>query len=617
MEILPAVAAVRGGEVVLVGDAERAELHLQPVDSLVPVVERVAAEELVRRPRQRVDVQRGGVLAGVFGVAIELPQRGGHLGLGWRVVDPLVEVDGRGDGGHDWEPTRVFVSDSQGPLPSHANAQQADAWRLDLPPLADELHDVLHHKLLGGPLGVERLARPRRPPAFARLGGDAAEAVAGEFGGKNRVVGQVFAPRGVQINGHVALRVGLGRLEHANGVPGHFGRLPRASGTRLLYHVRDPLHFALVPLHLPMPHTILHVASSLDRYSSAESLLSLLAAWPSDDCVHRVLVLGGTQGALADEFMQLGIEFDPLWQRWRLDPTTIGRIASQVTKIKPDIVHTWDSSALHYVQAAAVVAKVPRLLAEWDLDVLDSTLPDLTRLLALTQPTPRFVVPSQRVTDWLLRRLPAERLTTIPPAPRQSTALPLRRDELFEQLSLPAEAKLVGTACPLRVEFGLKELIWAADMLQMLHPLLRYLIAGDGPERHHLERFASTAAQRENIVFLGPTESLQALPHLDVYWQGSQPGASSTQMVLQAMAAEVPVVASDTPRHRDLIEHQRTGYLVGFDARSERTRITDNLLVELSTARGIANAATEYVTGAHSPKARVEAYQNLYVDLMG
>ncbi len=191
------------------------------------------------------------------------------------------------------------------------------------------------------------------------------------------------------------------------------------------------------------------------------------------------------------------------------------------------------------------------------------------------------------------------------------------RDELLAELHLPPGSRLIGVAGPLLPRYGVKELIWAADMVRVLHPSMRFLIVGDGPQRGHLERFAHTAAEPENICFLGDSDRWPAIiPHLDVYWQGTEAYATSPTTLLEAMAAGVPVVASATPQHREIITDGQTGYLVGIDARAARTRATDELFNNADTARTIGEAGREHVAKHYSLAARGKNMAALYAELL-
>ena len=114
----------------------------------------------------------------------------------------------------------------------------------------------------------------------------------------------------------------------------------------------------------------------------------------------------------------------------------------------------------------------------------------------------------------------------------------------------------------------MKDLIWAADLLRVLHDNLRLLVIGDGPERSMLERFASLASDLDHIRFLGHRDDVwRIMPHLDVLWNGSGYEGQSNA-VMEAMAAGVPVVASDIPANRELVVHGETGFLVPIAGRA-------------------------------------------------
>src|SRR5687767_15024192 len=101
------------------------------------MVGRVAAEELVPRPIERVYVQRGGVLPGRFGVGVHLGNRFVPF------VIPLLKVDGRRDGRHHGKELRMLVRYTERSLPAHARTEKANLWRPGPEPLCDKRKHVL------------------------------------------------------------------------------------------------------------------------------------------------------------------------------------------------------------------------------------------------------------------------------------------------------------------------------------------------------------------------------------------------------------------------------------------------------------------------------------------
>jgi glycosyltransferase involved in cell wall biosynthesis len=341
-------------------------------------------------------------------------------------------------------------------------------------------------------------------------------------------------------------------------------------------------------------------------------MIALAAALPAGEFEQTIVVLEG-RGSLKSVAARVGFEVVCVDQRWSLDPTALARLSGELRKRVPHVVHTWDDSSRQYVTCVAGGGEW-RMISEWS--------PKERRGIRLFGSKSRCGRPDRWVVasaaDKLAasRRIELDTISVIAPGVPVDAASRLSRDELWTKLNLPEGARLVGTACSLTATSGVKELIWAADMVRVLHPKLRYLIAGDGPQRANLERFGRTAAVPENIVFLGDiADWADILPHLEVYWQGTEPGKLSTTEPLQAMAVGVPVVASNTPQHAEWIADGANGYLVPFDGRSERTRVTDQFFTDTAHHETMSLAAKQTIAERFSLAARVEAFAKLYQEL--
>jgi glycosyltransferase involved in cell wall biosynthesis len=82
------------------------------------------------------------------------------------------------------------------------------------------------------------------------------------------------------------------------------------------------------------------------------------------------------------------------------------------------------------------------------------------------------------------------------------------------------------------------------DILKYLHADLYLGIAGDGPERGRLERFARDIGVIDRVRFLGWRKDLPALlTTAEVFWSPGD-GEDIPLALLEAMAAGLPVVAS-------------------------------------------------------------------------
>ena len=108
----------------------------------------------------------------------------------------------------------------------------------------------------------------------------------------------------------------------------------------------------------------------------------------------------------------------------------------------------------------------------------------------------------------------------------------------------------------------LKDVIWATDLLRVIRDDVYLLVIGDGPQRAALQRYALLCRVDDRVRFLGVrSDVLQLLPHCELLWLASG-YEGLPNAVLEAMAAGIPVVATDVPGTRQLVVHGETGFLL-------------------------------------------------------
>jgi glycosyltransferase involved in cell wall biosynthesis len=95
---------------------------------------------------------------------------------------------------------------------------------------------------------------------------------------------------------------------------------------------------------------------------------------------------------------------------------------------------------------------------------------------------------------------------------------------------------------------------------------LRAVVVGEGPERHSLERTAAALGLTPDVVtFLGSREDVPALLKQADMLVLSSDYEGFPNVVLEAMAARLPVITTPAGDSNIVVQDGRTGYVVPFD----------------------------------------------------
>ncbi|MGQ9769703.1 MAG: glycosyltransferase family 4 protein [Thermogutta sp.] len=363
---------------------------------------------------------------------------------------------------------------------------------------------------------------------------------------------------------------------------------------------------------------IVQIIPTLDRAGAEKQLVYLARGLKTRGIDVHVCVLT-RDGPYGQELKKAGIPVTLIGKKGKIDLSALGRLQQILARLRPDIVQTWLFAANVYGRIAARRAGVPHVLAcERCVDLWKSWWHFwIDRRLARI--TDRIIVNSSGVQEFYSQHgIPAEKITVIP----NGVVLPeigeRSRQAVLAELGLPQDAQLIGLVGRLWPQKGVRDAIWAADLLKRIRDNVHLLIIGDGPEREALIRYRDSIEIQDRVHFLGHRDDvLSLMPHFDVLWNTSRYEGQSNA-ILEGMAWKVPVVASDIPGNRDLVVHEVTGFLVplGPHLRAGVARATKKLLENPDLARRLGEAGHQRVATEFSVERMISAYEKLYRELL-
>ena len=349
-----------------------------------------------------------------------------------------------------------------------------------------------------------------------------------------------------------------------------------------------------------MTQRILQIIPTLDRGGAEKQMTLLATGLAAADFDVQVCVLT-RDGPLGAVLKSAGIEYHVINKTWKADPSAYLRLRRHIKRLKPDVVHTWLFAANSYGRFAASSLKVKSVIASERCVDSWKSWRELAIDRYLAKRTNRIVANSESVRDFYAAHGINPDLFQVIPNAVEKPAVngPQKKAELISELGLPDDVRLIGFVGRLWPQKRVKDLIWAADLLKCVRDDTHLLIVGDGPQRWRLERYRDQVEIRDRVHFLGERgDARDIISALDCLWLASAFEGQSNA-VLEAMAAGVPVVATDIPGMRDLIVPGETGLLVPVGDRAEFTKQTRLILddTELSSklsANSIARVEREF-----------------------
>ena len=358
---------------------------------------------------------------------------------------------------------------------------------------------------------------------------------------------------------------------------------------------------------------------TLDQ-SGAEKQLTLLACrLPRDEFdVHVVALTRG--GTFADELVQHGVRLTVIGKRWKFDPMAMWRLRKLIKAEQPDIVHTWLFAANAYGRLMVGRRRSPRpklIVSERCVDVWKAGW-QLWLDQKLIERTDRLIGNSVAVAEFYKSiGYPADRISVIPNGIEVPEPTPFDRDTLLAELEIPRGAPVIGFVGRMAKQKRVDDLVFAMALVSILRPDAHLLLVGDGPERDNLMKFARDIDIDHHTRFTGHrADAAKLLRIMDLFWIASDFEGQSNS-IMEAMAAGLPVIATDIPPNRELVVDGETGFLVRVGDRAGFQQFADRILADPELARRLGDAGRERMRQNFSIDKMVATHARLYREVLG
>ena len=173
-----------------------------------------------------------------------------------------------------------------------------------------------------------------------------------------------------------------------------------------------------------------------------------------------------------------------------------------------------------------------------------------------------------------------------------------------------AHIQVIGTVARLVPDKGIDVFLRVLAVLKRGTIPMRGLIVGDGPLRASLQRLAADLGLATLVQFVGEQEDVRPwLGQMDVFALPTKREGLSVA-VMEAMSMQLPVVVSDIPSFRDLVQHNQTGMVARAH---EWTSMIGTLLHSRERRITMGLAARAHVQKYYERSAMNRAYERVLV----
>ncbi len=370
--------------------------------------------------------------------------------------------------------------------------------------------------------------------------------------------------------------------------------------------------------------TILYPVNELKIGGAEQQLLELVRGL--DKTRFRPIVAPlYANGNLDAEFRSIpGVEVLDLNRKGKFDPSPLWRIAIVLRRERVDIVQPFLSPATFFGLLPGLIIGTPitivtercgiRRVRGFGNKVYRAIEDRLSHLADAIVPN------SMAGSDMLVERgLPTSRIKVIYNGINEERlhVHPEHVADIRARLRPSDDFSVIGILASLTPPKGHDTLLRAMAQVSDAYPGARLAIVGDGPLRAELEQLAANLGIDQHVTFFGYQRNVaDFLSVFDVLVSASCDNEGCSNSILEAMAMQVPVIATSIGGNQELISDRETGLLVPSNDDTALSQAIGELLKSSQTASAYAERARAVIDSQFSLDRMVHDYETLYAEML-
>lgn len=320
-------------------------------------------------------------------------------------------------------------------------------------------------------------------------------------------------------------------------------------------------------------------------------------------------------GEFMSEVEKLGIKVFFLPQKRGTDYFSFLKVAKILRREKIEVIHTHNTqpfidgtlgallsgvkTIIHTDHARDFPDKKRYMFAEWLMAHF------AYKIVGVSEHTSKNLIKYEKISK--------KKIITIPNGiDGQKYSIKIDKKAKRKELGVKGDGPVIGVGVRLTKQKGITYLLRAMPKIAAAFPDIALIIAGEGPLEDQLKKEACDLGIRKNVFFIGPRLDMPDLLKIfDIYvlpsiWEGLP------MILLEAMAAGCPIIATDVGGVATAINHGENGSLVEAKNFEFLANEIINLLSNNELKKKYSTNGLKIFKSKFNSKSMTDSYEKLY-----
>ncbi len=361
---------------------------------------------------------------------------------------------------------------------------------------------------------------------------------------------------------------------------------------------------------------IVHLIPAISFGGGAENVLYHLLRTIDRSRFQMTVLYWGPNDDMAADLRDMGVKVIKLSFKRVISVDSVLEIARAVKAVKGDLLHThfMDADLLGFLTTRWI--RIP-LIAQihsfpfpvckrhawryWWMSL------GISRIISVSQTVKKYIVSKTGIGEERFRVV----YNGIDLKVFDQRVQKADRAALRQAFKISEDDRVIGNVSRLIPDKGQEFLIRAMPVICQAFPVVKLLIVGDGPLRAGLEHLACSLGVAERIIFAGKRRDVPELLSIMDFFVFPTFHEAFGICVLEAMAAGIPIIATDDAAIPEIITHGENGWLVSPGSSEQIGEALKRLLSNAELSRRLAANARERVKAFSLEQMRV-VYEQVY-----